>query len=105
MKANALVIAALAISAATPAIAQRSDQTPQRTNLPTGGLTLDFNEIDRNQDRVISVEEWNAFIAKLRERTAERGTGGGGTGNAASGAGNAASGSSAKDSSSRSTSR
>ena len=78
MKANVLVIAALAVFAATPAIAQqRSDQVPQRTNLPEGGLTLDFNEIDVNQDRVISVEEWNAFIAKLRERTAQRSNSGG----------------------------
>ena len=74
MKARTLLV--LALTAAAPALAQYSERkiggdTPQRTTLPPGGLTLDFNEIDRNGDRIISVEEWNDFIEKLRSRTAQ----------------------------------
>ena len=82
MKARTLLV--LALSVAAPAFAQYSEKkigdTPQRTTLPPGGLTLDFNEIDRNGDRNISVEEWNAFIEKLRSATAQ----GSGSGSAAS---------------------
>ena len=80
MKARTLLV--LALTVAAPAFAQYSEKKiggdqPQRTTLPPGGLTLDFNEIDRNSDRIISVEEWNAFIEKLRARTAqESGRGG-----------------------------
>jgi hypothetical protein len=34
--------------------------------LPAGGVTLSFTEIDRNNDRSISVEEWNDFVKTLR---------------------------------------
>ena len=83
MKARTLLV--IALTAAAPALAQYSerkigDDAPQRTTLPPGGLTLDFNEIDRNGDRNISVEEWNAFIEKLRSRTAQES----GSGSAAS---------------------
>ena len=79
MKARTLLV--LALTVAAPALAQYSEKkiggdTPQRTTLPPGGLTLDFNEIDRNGDRIISVEEWNAFIETLRSRSAQ-GSGGG----------------------------
>lgn len=86
MKATVFAIAACML--ALPAAAQQRDQQPrgqetaQTVNLPSGGIVLDFKEIDRNNDRVISVEEWNDFIATLRSRTAERG----GTGGAAAGA-------------------
>ena len=85
MKARTLLVLALTI-AAPAALAQYSEKkiggdTPQRTTLPPGGLTLDFNEIDSNGDKMISVEEWNAFIEKLRSRSAAQGSG---SGNAAS---------------------
>ena len=73
MKARTLLV--LALTAAAPALAQQYSEkkigdTPQRTTLPPGGLTLDFNEIDRNGDKMISVAEWTAFIDKLRTSTA-----------------------------------
>jgi hypothetical protein len=98
MKARSLLVLALTVTA--PALAQYSEKkigdAPQRTTLPQGGLTLDFNEIDRNSDRMISVEEWNAFIEKLRPRSAQ----GSGSGDAASPAAGSTTGSTAKEPSS-----
>lgn len=84
MKAS-LVAFAVALAAAQPVAAQSTTDraTPQRTTLPPGGLTLDFNEIDRNGDKIISVEEWNAFIDALRAKTAQQGSTGAATGTTA----------------------
>jgi hypothetical protein len=91
MKATVFAIAAFVL--ALPAAAQQRDQqqprgqdAAQTVNLPSGGIVLDFKEIDRNNDRVISVEEWNDFIATLRSRTAERGSSGGAAAGATGGA-------------------
>ena len=79
MKATIFATAALTAMFALPAAAQqqqpRGQEIAQTVNLPSGGIVLDFKEIDRNNDRVISVEEWNDFIASLRART-ERSSGG-----------------------------
>jgi hypothetical protein len=82
MQATVLA-AAVAAVLALPAAAQQRDQPPagketaQTVNLPpSAGIVLDFKEIDRNSDRSISVEEWNAFIESLRARTAQRGSAG-----------------------------
>jgi hypothetical protein len=82
MQATVLA-AAVAAVLALPAAAQQRDQpspgkeTTQTVNLPpSAGIVLDFKEIDRNNDRSISVEEWNAFIESLRARTAQRGSAG-----------------------------
>jgi EF hand len=91
MKANAVVTAAaaaaLALSAVDQASAQRDDTrraapAPVRVELSSGGLVLNFSDIDRNKDGTISVEEWNAFIATLPSRAARSDSGG----NAAGGA-------------------
>lgn len=79
-----VLAAAVAAVLALPAAAQQRDQPPtagketaQTVNLPpSAGIVLDFKEIDRNSDRSISVEEWNAFIESLRARTAQRGSAG-----------------------------
>lgn len=82
MQATVLA-AAVAAVLALPAAAQQRDQPPpgkepaQTVSLPpSAGIVLDFKEIDRNNDRSISVEEWNAFIESLRARTAQRGSAG-----------------------------
>jgi hypothetical protein len=91
MKANAFVTAAvagaLALAAADPAGAQRDETsraapTPVRVELTSGGLVLNFSDIDRNKDGSISVEEWNAFVATLPSRAARTDS----SGNAAAGA-------------------
>jgi hypothetical protein len=78
MKANAFVTAAvagaLALAAADQAGAQREETRRDapaaavRVEVPSGGLTLNFADIDRNKDGSISVEEWNAFLASLPAR-------------------------------------
>jgi EF hand domain-containing protein len=77
MKANAFLTAAvagaLALAAAQQAGAQREETRRDapaavRMEVPAGGLTLNFADIDRNKDGSISVEEWNAFIAALPAR-------------------------------------
>ncbi len=84
MKANAFVTAAvagaLALAAADQAGAQREEtrrDTPAavRVEVPSGGLTLNFADIDRNKDANISVEEWNAFLTSLRARAAQADSG------------------------------
>ena len=82
MQATVLV-AAVAAVLALPVAAQQREQQPrgqeaaQTVNLPpSAGIVLDFKEIDRNNDRSISVEEWNAFIESLRARSAQRGSAG-----------------------------
>lgn len=65
MKANVLFTAALIGVFSLAAVAQGDTD---RITLPSGGIILDFKMIDRNNDRSISVEEWNDFIASLRER-------------------------------------
>ena len=85
MKANALITAAiagaLALVAADQARAQpqetrRDAPAAVRVELPSGGLVLNFSDIDRNKDGSISVEEWNAFIASLPTRAARGDTDG-----------------------------
>src|SRR3954463_1932051 len=88
MKAKAFVTAAvagaLALAVANQAGAQRDDTrratpTPVRVELSSGGLVLNFSDIDRNKDGNISVEEWNAFIATLPSRGARTESGGSAT--------------------------
>jgi hypothetical protein len=43
-----------------------------RVEVPSGGLVLNFSDIDRNKDGNISVEEWNAFLASLPARAERR---------------------------------
>jgi len=59
-----------------------------RVQIPAGGLTFNFTDIDRNNDRSISVEEWNAFVASLQSRIGQQGAGSaaGGTAAGATGA-------------------
>ena len=72
LSAAVAVLGAIAL----PAQAQQSPSSPssppqtQRIEVPSSGLTFTFGEIDRNRDNNISVEEWNAFVASLRSRTA-----------------------------------
>ena len=84
MKATILATAALTAMCALPAAAQQpqpsGQQVAQALNLPSGGIVLDFKEIDKNNDRSISVEEWNEFIAALRARTERSSSGGAATG-------------------------
>jgi hypothetical protein len=84
MKANAFVTAAvagaLALAAADQAGAQREETRRDapaavRVVVPSGGLTLNFADIDRNKDASISVEEWNAFLASLPARAAQADSG------------------------------
>jgi hypothetical protein len=79
MKATVFAAAALTAMFALHATAQQpqpsGQQVAQSLNLPSGGIVLDFKEIDKNNDRSISVEEWKEFIASLRART-ERASGG-----------------------------
>ena len=81
MKANAFVTAAvagaLALAAADQAGAQREETRRDapaavRVEVPSGGLVLNFGDIDRNKDGSISVEEWNAFLAALPARAERR---------------------------------
>ena len=78
MKPNILLAIAAALSSviAVPVQAQQSPTAraaaqPQRVEVPSGGFTFSFAEIDRNGDNSISVEEWNAFVAGLQARTAQ----------------------------------
>jgi hypothetical protein len=92
MKATTFVTAAVAgvlsIAAADRAAAQREEPRrdpppPVRIEIPAGGLTFNFSDIDRNNDRNISVEEWNAFVASRQSRAGGRAGGAaaaGGTG-------------------------
>jgi hypothetical protein len=85
MKATILATAALTAMCALPAAAQQPQPSGQQVaaqslNLPAGGIVLDFKEIDKNNDRSISVEEWNEFIAALRARTERSSSGGAATG-------------------------
>jgi hypothetical protein len=75
MKASVFIIATLAGSlglagqAGAQSQGQSSGQTSaDRVQLPAGGVTLSFTEIDRNNDRSISVEEWNDFVKTLHSR-------------------------------------
>jgi len=92
MKANTFVTAAVAgmlslvaadWAAAQPAEPRRDPATPVRVEIPAGGLTFNFSDIDRNNDGNISVEEWNAFVASLQSKEGQKAAGGaaaGGTG-------------------------
>ena len=71
--ATAALAGALGLAAAEYADAQRDEKSPgqasaERVQLPAGGVTLSFTEIDRNNDSSISVEEWNAFVQTLHSR-------------------------------------
>jgi len=83
MKAQAfLAAAALLLAAVDPAAAQQTPRrdpsvstpppAPVRVQIPAGGLTFNFTDIDRNNDRSISVEEWNAFVASLQSRIGQK---------------------------------
>jgi hypothetical protein len=81
MKANTFVTAAVAgmlsVVAADWAAAQREEPRrdppmPVRAEIPAGGLTFNFSDIDRNNDGNISVEEWNAFVASLQSRVGQK---------------------------------
>jgi hypothetical protein len=78
MQAKLLATAVITGLFALPAAAQTG---AERINVPSSGIVLDFAEIDRNNDRMISVEEWNEFLASVRARADAKGTG-----NAAAGA-------------------
>jgi hypothetical protein len=73
---SAAAAGALLFAAAQDATAQAqqprspSPATPVQLTLPPAGLTFNFSDIDRNGDKTISVEEWNAFVASLPSRTA-----------------------------------
>lgn len=62
---------------------------PVRVTVPAGSVTFDFNEIDRNGDRSISVEEWNAFVASLSARMSSGKEAGSATGGATTSGGSA----------------
>jgi hypothetical protein len=73
MKALLVLTGALAAALAIPAAAQQQSTqsapaAPVRVQVPQGGLTFNFQDIDRNRDNSISVEEWNAFVASLQSR-------------------------------------
>ena len=75
MKATAFpaIAGALALLAAQHAVAQtqqssRDSAAPVHITIPPGGLTFNFTDIDRNGDKQISVEEWNAFVASLQSK-------------------------------------
>lgn len=71
LPAAAMVLGAMAMQAqAQPTAAPAATPQTQRIEVPSSGLTFTFGEIDRNGDNSISVEEWNAFVASLRARTA-----------------------------------
>ena len=60
-----LPIAATAQSAASSA----STGTPTvKLNAGSGNLVISFSEIDRNQDGMISVQEWNDFVRTMGQR-------------------------------------
>jgi hypothetical protein len=94
MKAYAVVTAVIAgafcLVSADRAAGQREEPrrdppTPVRVEIPAGGLTFNFSDIDRNNDRNISVEEWNAFVASLQSQIGQKAAGAaaaGGTGSA-----------------------
>jgi hypothetical protein len=84
---------------ALPALAQQQQPTsaapaaPVRVQIPQSGMTFNFQDIDRNRDNSISVEEWNAFVASLQSRMGAKDGGsaaGGATGSAAGATGAAA---------------
>ncbi len=95
MKSTFVVTAALAgalgLAAVPPAGAQASAEQVQ---LPPGGLTLSFTEIDRNNDRSISVEEWNDFVQALHSRAGRADSSSSTPGTISGGAGSGATGSS-----------
>jgi len=88
MKARYVLFGAVAAALSAPALAQapavaQSQATaqpvqpaaaPVRVEVPQSGLTFNFQDIDRNRDNSISVEEWNAFVASLQARMSQRGT-------------------------------
>ena len=79
MRAHAFVAAsALALLAVQHAVAQtqqsssRDSAAPVHVTIPPGGLTFNFTDIDRNGDKSISVEEWNAFVASLQSKVGRK---------------------------------
>ena len=91
MKTALVLTGALAAALAFPAAAQQQPSAsapavPVRVQVPQSGLTCNFQDIDRNRDNSISVEEWNAFVASLQSRMGAKDGGsaaGGATGSAA----------------------
>jgi hypothetical protein len=78
--AAAAVAGALALVAAHQATAQSqqpssSPSTPVHVTIPPGGLTFNFTDIDKNGDKNISVEEWNAFVASLQAKIGRKDAG------------------------------
>jgi hypothetical protein len=80
MKTALILAGAAAAALATPTIAQQTiaqqqqpasaaAAAPVRVQIPQSGMTFNFQDIDRNRDNSISVEEWNAFVASLQSRT------------------------------------
>ena len=87
MKATVFLGAAILAFAAQQSVAQTqpaprtpSPATPVHVTVPPGGLTFNFADIDRNGDNSISVEEWNAFVASLSSRVAQKAPGSAATG-------------------------
>jgi hypothetical protein len=84
--ASAAVAGALALVAAHQAAAQTQQPSstpaaPVHVTIPPGGITFNFTDIDRNGDRNISVEEWNAYVASLQAKIGRKDS----TGTAAAG--------------------
>ena len=87
MKARYVLFGAVAAALSIPALAQapavvqsqaaaqptQPPAAPVRVEVPQTGLTFNFQDIDRNRDNSISVEEWNAFVASLQSRMGQRG--------------------------------
>jgi hypothetical protein len=76
----AILAGALTLAAAHQAAAQQQQQpsgpaAPVHVTIPAGGLTFNFTDIDRNGDKSISVEEWNAFVASLQSKIGRKDAG------------------------------
>lgn len=73
--ALALPIAASAQSTASGASAASNTPTV-KLNAGSGNLVISFSEIDRNQDGMISVQEWNDFVRTVGQREGSASSGG-----------------------------
>ena len=80
MKAH---IAAFAIALGLPMAAmaqstQSASSSPATVNLnaKTGNLVISFNEIDKNSDGMISVQEWNDYVRTVAARDGSASAGG-----------------------------
>ena len=86
MKARYVLFGAVAAALSLPVLAQapavvqsqaaaaqpvQPPAAPVRVEVPQSGLTFNFQDIDRNRDNSISVEEWNAFVASLQARMSQ----------------------------------